>query len=97
MIKVEFVVLNSKGEEKMRTTDELAAKAYDLMLDAAEKVMPILELSGLTLTKQQTEDLAIHLVKHGEAVTAALAPALKGAAVVKRARKKGSESAEVES
>jgi dsDNA-binding SOS-regulon protein len=91
MIKIEFVVLNSKGEEKMRTTDELAAKAYDLMLDAAEKVMPIIESSGLELTEKQTEDLAIHLVKHGEAVTAALAPA-----VVKRARKKNTENAEQE-
>lgn len=96
MIKIEFVVLNSKGEEKMRTTDELAAKAYDLMLDAAEKVMPIIESSGLELTEKQTEDLAIHLVKHGEAVTVALAPAVKGAAVVKRARKKNTENAEQE-
>jgi uncharacterized protein len=91
MIKIEFVVMNSKGEEKMRTTDELAAKAYDLMLDAAEKVMPIIESSGLALTEQQTEDLAIHLVKHGEAISAAIAPAVKGASVVKRARKKNAE------
>jgi uncharacterized protein len=91
MIKIEFVVMNSKGEEKMRTTDELAAKAYDLMLDAAEKVMRIIESSGLALTEQQTEDLAIHLVKHGEAISAAIAPAVKGASVVKRARKKNAE------
>jgi dsDNA-binding SOS-regulon protein len=91
MIKIEFVVMNSKGEEKMRTTDELAARAYDLMLDAAEKIIPIIESSGLTLTEQQTEDLAIHLVKHGEALTAAIAPAVKGVSVVKRARKKNVE------
>jgi dsDNA-binding SOS-regulon protein len=91
MIKIEFVVMNSKGEEKMRTTDELAAKAYDLMLDAAEKVMPIIESSGLALTENQIEDLAIHLVKHGEDLSAAIAPALKGASLAKRARKKSTE------
>jgi N-acetylglutamate synthase/N-acetylornithine aminotransferase len=46
--------------------------------------------------QKETDDLAIHLVKHGEAVTAALAPAVKGAAVVKRARKKNTENAEQE-
>lgn len=72
MITIEFIVKNSQGVEKLRTTDEIAARDYDRMLDAAEKIMPIIESSGLELSEQATEELAIHLIKNSDTLLDAL-------------------------
>ncbi len=70
-VVTQYVVIRD-GVEKMTFTSKAEADAYDKMLDMVERLIPLLESSGIVEAEQQQEDLAMFLAKERDEVLIAL-------------------------
>lgn len=65
-------VVERHGVEKMTFSSKAEADAYDKMLDTADALQDLLTASALLKDEQQTEDLALYLAQHKDALLQAL-------------------------
>ena len=68
---VKYVVVRD-GVEKMTFTTKKEADAYDRMLDIAENLHGLMGASGLDLSSDILENLALYLAEHRDQVGAIL-------------------------
>jgi uncharacterized protein len=66
MIEIEYIVKDSHGVERLRTTDKKAADAYDRMLERAERLAEMLRADNVlpALPDTELEELTIYLARH---------------------------------
>ena len=70
MIEIEYIVKDSKGVEKLRTTDKKAADAYDKALNNAERLQELLRHDQVlpNLDDGALEELTIYLALNAKNV-----------------------------
>lgn len=70
MIEIEYIVKDSNGVERLRTTDKKAADAYDRMLDNAERLAQMLRTDRIlpSLSDADLEELTIYLARNARNV-----------------------------
>ncbi|EXJ14496.1 YebG family protein [Imhoffiella purpurea] len=66
MIEIEYIVKDSKGVERLRTTEKKEADAYDRILDNAERLAELLRSDQVlpTLPETDLEELTIYLARN---------------------------------
>ena len=70
MIEIEYIVKDSNGVEKLRTTYKKAADAYDKILANAERLAQMLRDDSVLpdLSETDLEDLTIYLARNSKNV-----------------------------
>ena len=70
MIEIEYIVRDSKGVERLRTTDKKEADAYDRILENAERLAERLRADQVlpTLPVADLEELTIYLARNARDV-----------------------------
>lgn len=70
MIEIEYIVKDSRGVERLRTTDKKAADAYDRVLENAERLAEMLRADAVlpTLPEADLEELTIYLARNARDV-----------------------------
>ncbi|NEV64583.1 YebG family protein [Thiorhodococcus minor] len=70
MIEIEYIVKDSHGVERLRTTDKKAADAYDRALDNAERLAEMIRADGVlaSLSDTDLEELTIYLARNARDV-----------------------------
>jgi dsDNA-binding SOS-regulon protein len=70
MIEIEYIVKDSKGAERLRTTDKKEADAYDRILENAERLAERLRADQVlpTLPEADLEELTIYLARNARDV-----------------------------
>jgi uncharacterized protein len=70
MIEIEYVVKDSKGVERLRTTDKKEADIYDHILENAERLAERLRADQVlpTLPEADLEELTIYLARNARDV-----------------------------
>jgi uncharacterized protein len=70
MIDTEYLVKDSKGAERLRTTDKKEADAYDRILENAERLAERLRADQVlpTLPEADLEELTIYLARNARDV-----------------------------
>jgi dsDNA-binding SOS-regulon protein len=70
MIEIEYIVKDSKGAERLRTTDKKEADAYDRILENAERLAGRLRADQVlpTLPEADLEELTIYLARNARDV-----------------------------
>ncbi|MBK1724465.1 YebG family protein [Thiocystis violacea] len=74
MIEIQYIVKDSNGVERLRTTDKKAADAYDRVLDNADRLAQMLRADKIlpTLPDADLEELTIYLARNARNVERAL-------------------------
>lgn len=70
MIEIEYIVKDSNGVERLRTTDKKAADAYDRALDNAERLAEMIRADNVlpSLSDTDLEELTIYLARNARDV-----------------------------
>ncbi|EGV27883.1 YebG family protein [Thiorhodococcus drewsii AZ1] len=70
MIEIEYIVRDSKGVERLRTTDKKEADAYDRILENAERLADLLRADQVlpNLPETDLEELTIYLARNARDV-----------------------------
>ncbi|NEX23384.1 YebG family protein [Thiorhodococcus mannitoliphagus] len=70
MIEIEYIVKDSNGVERLRTTDKKAADAYDRALDNAERLAQMIRKDKVlpSLSDTELEELTIYLARNARDV-----------------------------
>ncbi len=70
MIEIEYIVKDSNGVERLRTTDKKAADAYDRALDNADRLAQMLRADKVleSLSDADLEELTIYLARNARDV-----------------------------
>jgi dsDNA-binding SOS-regulon protein len=70
MIEIEYIVKDSKGVERLRTSDKKEADAYDRILENAERLAEMLRADQVvpSLPDAELEELTIYLARRARDV-----------------------------